>query len=75
MAKDIFTMTREEFQEKVKLQHLRVKSQNAEFGLPTTGYSETHKCVVETYISGRVKKININKSAVKVAKQDRKSVV
>ena len=68
MAEDIFTMTREEFQEKVRQQHIRVKTQNAKFGLPTTGYSETHKCVVDTYIDGRIKKVTVSKTAVKVAR-------
>lgn len=68
MVKDIFSMTKEEFIEKMRLLHENIKEENARYGLPTTGYSETYRCVVDTYKDGRIEKVDINKTKPKVAK-------
>jgi len=68
MATDIFSMTQEEFREKARELHAKVKEENASYGLPTTGYSETHKCVVDTYEDGRIEMVDIKKAARSVPK-------
>jgi hypothetical protein len=59
MVKDIFSMSKAEFTAKFKALHKKIKEENASFNLPTTGYSDMHKCVVNTYIDGRVEKVTI----------------
>ena len=61
-------MTEEELAEKVRQLHETVREENAKYGLPTTGYSEVYKCVIDTYKDGRIEKVNINKTRPKVEK-------
>jgi hypothetical protein len=59
MVKDIFSMSKAEFNAKFKALHKKIKEENARFNLPTTGYSDIYKCVVNTYIDGTVEKVSI----------------
>jgi hypothetical protein len=69
MVKDIFSMTQAEFAEKVKKQHLNIKEENAKYGLPTTGYSETLHCVVDTYFDGKTEKVDVNAVKLSIPKK------
>ncbi|MFN6945390.1 MAG: hypothetical protein ACK4ND_10615 [Cytophagaceae bacterium] len=62
MPKDIFNMPKDEFQKKFTEIYQGVKEENARHGLPTTGYSDKHGCVVDTYPDGRIVKVNVKKT-------------